>query len=211
MRETGARVLAGLAALVGWVALVLQLVLLVGTFQSDGRSAVAAVWRFFGFFTILSNLAAACVMTHAALRPQARRGLGAPRAGLLVASAMAIVGIVYSIALRALWDPQGLSKVADTLLHDVAPVLVVLAFLVRPQHVAWRDAGAALVVPLVYCGYMFGRGALDGWYPYPFLDPNQLAMPQLAGNTVALAIAYGLVALVLAGAARLLRPRDKKS
>ena len=68
---------------------------------------MAAVWRFFGFFTILSNLAAACVMTHAALRPQARRGLGAPRAGLLVASAMAIVGIVYSIALRALWTRRG--------------------------------------------------------------------------------------------------------
>jgi hypothetical protein len=38
---------------------------------------------------------------------------------------IAIVGIVYSFALRHIWDPQGLQKIADMLLHDSLPVLYV--------------------------------------------------------------------------------------
>ena len=30
-----------------------------------------------------------------------------------------------------------------------------------------------LAFPAVYLGYTIIRGALTGWYPYPFLDPSQ--------------------------------------
>ena len=50
-RASVTRVIAGVAALVGWAALALQLVLIVRMFGPG-----LGVWRYFAFFTILSNI-----------------------------------------------------------------------------------------------------------------------------------------------------------
>ena len=105
---------------------------------------------------------------------------------------IAIVGIVYSIALRHVWDPEGLQKIADVVLHDATPVLYVLYWLlfVRKGELQFRDVPAWLVYPAIYAVYSMIRGAMTGRYPYHFLDAGVLGYPRTALNIVALLAAF---------------------
>lgn len=182
-----------MAALAGWVGLAIQLALMVRNMGPE-----AAIWRYFGFFTILTNIGAALVGTAIALG--SRSNLSGPRARLLAATSIIMVGIVYSVALRALWNPTGLQKIADLFLHDAAPLLWAALWLAGP-HVRrnWREVAWALVPPLIYCIYALARGAADGWYAYWFLNPATQSPGELAASIIVLLFAFaGLAALLAA-------------
>jgi hypothetical protein len=195
LRETLARALAALGGLLVWSALALQLYLLLGQVWPP----LLAAWRFVGYFTILTNLLAAVALSHAALRYERRDGLGAAAFELAVATAIAMVGLVYSLLLRATWNPQGLQKLADAALHDVAPLVCVSYFLLRARRRLRRaDVLWALVFPLGYVLYAMARGAADGWYAYWFLDPRHLSAGRMALSVGALSAAFLAMASVLA-------------
>ena len=190
--------LAILGAILVWAALAGQFVLLAGAVRSQGSTITGAIWRYLGFFTILTNILVALVFTHAALRPGRRTGLGAPIFESMVAVSIVLVGIVYSVALRALWSPHGAQKLADSGLHDIAPVLFAVFWLLRPHGgLRWHDFPWLLVWPLGYCLYALARGAADGWYPYPFLDAANLSLPRLVANIAVLIAAFTMVAFGL--------------
>jgi hypothetical protein len=187
------RWIAAIAAAIGWAGLAVQLFLMLREMGSG-----AALWRFVGFYTILTNLGAAAVATAVAVG--GRTGLAGPRARLLAATSIIMVGIVYSAALRALWDPTGAQKLADVLLHDAAPLTWAVLWLVG-SHVrrSWREILWAVLPPLIYCAYALGRGAADGWYAYWFLDPATQSFGELAASIVVLLLAFaGLAALLIA-------------
>jgi hypothetical protein len=186
------RAVAGAAALAAWLALGLQLALLLR--EMAGEGVVAGLWRYVGFYTILTNLAVAVVASLMALRPS----LAGPRLRLATATAIAFVGIVYSVALRALWHPTGWQAVSDHALHDVSPLLFVAAWLLSGHgSLRWRDALWTLAPPLAYCLYALARGAADGWYAYWFLNPRQMALPALATSIALLAVAALVLGLVM--------------
>lgn len=191
------RLLAALAAAaVAWFALALQAGLIVDRMTGEGASVAAALWRFFGFFTILTNCAVAIVATAMAFFPQGR--LAGPRLRLTVVASILLVGVVYSLALRAIWNPTGWQAVADHALHDVTPPLFLVAWLVSSHGgLGWRDALVAVSAPLGYCVYAFARGAADGWYAYWFLDPTRLGALEMVRNIVLLAVLFWGFALVL--------------
>ena len=85
-----------------------------------------------------------------------------------------IVGAVYQLLLRQLWNPQGAQWVADALLHSIIPVGYVLYWLLfAPRDgLGWKDAVVWLAYPGVYLVYTLARGAVSGLYPYPFVDVN---------------------------------------
>jgi hypothetical protein len=112
---------------------------------------------------------------------------------------MILVGATYSLLLRETWNPQGWQKLADALLHDVLPVLMLLFWLLRPHGgLGVRDVTAALVLPLGFCVYAFARGAMDGWYPYLFIDVGALGVARVALNCAAIAAAFTVLAVLLA-------------
>src|SRR5215212_9515079 len=110
------RVIAAVAALVGWTGLALQLLLI-----ARNLGPGLGLWRFVGFFTILTNIGAAAVAT--AIAAGRTYGLAGARGRLMAVTSILAVGIVYSVALRAMWNPTGLQKVADIALHDATPLL----------------------------------------------------------------------------------------
>jgi hypothetical protein len=192
----GARILAAAAALVGWAGLVLQLLLML-----QSMALAPALWRYFSFFTILTNLGAAVVASAIAI--DSRGPWAGPRARLMAATSIIMVGIVYSVALRSLWSPTGLQKIADVLLHDAAPLLWALLWLIQPRvRRGWREIIWALLPPLIYCIYALGRGALEGWYAYWFLDPTQQNPGELAASIFVLLIAFSALAALLVGLSR---------
>jgi hypothetical protein len=197
MRDHAARTTAALSAIFVWAALLLQLFLVIGGFIRRGDGVLAGLWRYVGFFTILSNSFAALVFTHAAVRPKERSGLGAARVELAMTVAMVIVGVVYALLLRGHWEPRGLQKISDIAVHNISPALCVIFWTLRPHgDVRWLDAAWCLVWPSLYAVYAMLRGALDGWYAYPFLNPVTLTFQGLIGNLMGLGAAVVAVALV---------------
>jgi hypothetical protein len=79
---------------------------------------------------------------------------------------IAIVGMVYQLLLRQLWNPQGAQWVADVLLHSIVPVgYVVYWLLFAPRAgLSWKDSVTWLVYPGVYLVYTLARGAVSGLY-----------------------------------------------
>ena len=186
-----ARGLAAVVAALGWAALALQLVLI-----SEALGAGLGAWRFIGYFTILTNIGAATVASAVALGSTKR--IGGARARLMAATSIALVGLVYSIALRSLWNPEGLQKLADFGLHDVMPLLFLTMWALAPHgSLDRKDFAWALAPPALYAAYALGRGAIDGWYAYWFLDPGAQGASGLILSIAVMVAAVGVLALIL--------------
>jgi hypothetical protein len=198
-----ARIVAAVAALVGWAGLALQLILI-----ARNLGLPLGLWRFLGYFTILTNLGTAIVATAMALG--AAGALAGARARLMAVTSIALVGIVYSLALRALWSPAGPQKLADMALHDAAPVLFVAAWLLaRHSRLAWREACWAALPAVAYAIYALIRGQIDGWYAYWFFDPGQQSAAQMLAAVALLTAGTGLLALVFVALDRALARRQR--
>lgn len=179
--------IAGLA----WLGLVLQFWLLLNL----DHGVVWAGWRFVSYYTLLTNMAVALVATGIVGRCPAITG---PRTQLAVLAAILQVGIVYSVALRATHHPHGINAFANHIVHDFDPPLFLLLWVLGPHgKLKWGDVRYALIPPLAYFAYGMGRGTLDGWYPYYFLDPTKQSMVQLGTSVIVLLGFYTALALAL--------------
>ena len=95
-----------------------------------------------------------------------------------------IVGVVYNIVLRPLWNPQGLQLVVDELLHSVIPVLMLaywFAFVPKGK-LGWKQFLPWMLYPLIYLVYVLIRGSLSGYYPYPFINVESLGYEKVFIN-----------------------------
>ena len=170
------RIYAVVGGLLGWFALALQLYLML--VQAPASERLGTLITFFSFFTILTNILTASVFTAVAFQPKEGWGkwLWGPSVQAAAAVYIVIVGMVYQLLLRQLWNPQGAQWVADVLLHSIVPVgYAVYWLLFAPRAgLSWKDAITWLIYPGVYLVYILARGAVSGLYPYPFVDVNVL-------------------------------------
>ena len=200
------RIYATITAALAWFALALQCYLTVTLCIANGKTLIAGVIVFVSYFTILTNLLVAVVLSFSRWAPGTRWGAWFSRATVQSGTAVyiAIVGIVYSLLLRHIWDPQGWQKLADVLLHDLIPLLFVAYWLVfvSKNFLRWKDALWWLTYPAVYFAYALLRGEVSGWYPYPFLDAHALGYSQVAANAVMLLAAFLLTGLLFVTVAR---------
>jgi hypothetical protein len=132
------------------------------------------VVNFFSYFTNLSNLFAALVMLGAAASLIQRRETTSSEELVRGASVvgMVVVGIVFSVLLRD-EDLGSLMPWVNTTLHYIMPVVVLLDWLYQPPkaNLALSKIQYWSIFPLIYLVYTLTRGAIVGWYPYPFLNP----------------------------------------
>jgi hypothetical protein len=183
-----ASLVAIIGAVVGWAALALQYVLI-----TRNIGLYLGTWRFLGFFTVLSNIGVASIATAIAIGRDNK--LAGPRARLMGLAAIVTVGLVYSLLLRSTWSPQGSQKLADAALHDMTPLLFALLWALMPHgELKWSDLKWALTPPALYLIYAMGRGAIDGWYPYYFLNPTLQTVPQLLVSILGTLAVFAIVA-----------------
>ncbi|MEQ1675393.1 MAG: Pr6Pr family membrane protein [Chitinophagaceae bacterium] len=193
-----------LLAGITWFALALQLKLSLDTTSATGFTALKTVINFFSYFTILCNLLVAVSLTSSLLLP--RSALGSFFSAPIVTSAIAlyifIVGLVYNLVLRNIWEPTGWQLVADNLLHVIVPLLYVLywIFFTPKQTLHWKNILPWLIFPALYLGYSLIRGTVDNWYPYPFVDVSKLGYAKVAVNSLLvlaaiISVGAGMVAI----------------
>ncbi len=195
---------AGLA----WFGLLLQLYLVLFHSMAEPalqsvRTVLEALINYFSFFTILTNLLVAAVLTLTLTMPKSRWGSFASRPPVQTGTALyiAVVGATYSLLLRNQWNPQGTQKIADVLLHDVVPVMYVgfTLIFVPKGGLLWKHAVLWLAYPLAYMVYIVVYGAFSGWYPYYFVNPVTLGWPHALLNAGGvLIVCFGLGLLLVA-------------
>ena len=112
-------------ALVGWSAILLQLVLSLRLATSNGKSVAAGLVIYLSYFTVLTNILVAVALTVPCFAPATKAGRFFDRPGVntAIAAYIAVVGIAYSLLLRHIWNPEGWQLIADHLLHDAMPIL----------------------------------------------------------------------------------------
>lgn len=194
-----ARPVAAFGALLGLFGLVLQYVLLNASLTAEGATSLDVIWRYYAYFTLLTNTFVTLVMARAALAPASLNGLNAPCVELMAVTSILFVGVVYNLLLASRWDPQGWQKLADVIVHNAVPLVFLVFWVLRPHGaLKWIDGAFAALWPLAYAIYGLTRGAFDGFYPYFFMDPTALSWGQIATNL------FGLVAAFMIGASALI-------
>jgi hypothetical protein len=201
------RLLLLIIALLAWFGLILQLYLIVEVNLKSHSSLVAAIVRYFSFFTILTNLLVAICATAILFFPGSRWGkfFSRPSVQTAIALYILVVGLIYSVALRHVWSPTGLQLVADWVLHDIVPFLSVLywAFFVPKNSFAWKNAFWWLLYPLLYLVYIMIRGEISHEYPYHFIDKNLLDWSQWTVNVLVIVAVFAVLAFLIVGISRL--------
>jgi hypothetical protein len=204
-------------AVVAWLAVGLQIWLVIQTYAARGDSAFGAVVHTLSFFTVLTVLVVALVTTASATTPvvPGERDSFLKRPGTMTAVAVYIfvVGLVYSLFLRSVWDPTGLNKVADAALHDAVPVLYVVYWLifVPKKNLRWVQPFYWLIYPLAYFLYALVRGEITGKYPYWFADPTVLGYPRTFANSALLVIGFLVLGEVAVSVGRLPGSREQRN
>ncbi len=198
-------------ALTGWFALILQLYVNLTTIP--GKSNAGILLNYFSFFTILTNILVALSLTLGLLVPTTRIGkfFNKPGVESAIAVYIVIVGIVYYFLLMKLWNPQGLQLIADILLHKLIPILYFLYWIlfVPKVNLSWGAAFRWLCYPFLYFCYVLIRGAIDGFYPYPFGDVGQLGYPRALFNACLVLTGFYLMGLIVVFINKMMFRRNK--
>ena len=193
------RNLALIFAIIAWFAVIMQFYLML-----DGRTNPVgeSVIRFFSYFTILTNTLVACYFLSQAFISERDSLWHQPGTLTAITVYIIVVGLVYQIVLRPIWDPQGLARLVDELLHSVNPILVLVFwwYYEEKSKVEWSQVPYWLLYPFFYLVYILLRGHFSGFYPYPFVNVTELGFPMVALNSlflfvVFLSLSAGLVLL----------------
>lgn len=186
-----------IVATIGLFALVAQFYLII---INRATSISETIIRYFSFFTILTNIIVALCATALVLRPKSGWVMFflSPKTLTGITIYITVVGLVYNIILRQLWNPQGLQRWVDELLHTIIPILFILfwAIWVTKRELQWKDILSWLIYPFLYTIFILVRGAFSGFYPYPFIDVNKLGYNKALLNSGGLVVVFLLFSIL---------------
>jgi hypothetical protein len=147
--------------------------------------------RFFAFFTVLSNLFAAFLLLAMA---SVWRDVHSRRIDLLRGAAVVYLVVTFVVVILFLSgeDLQVAVPWVDFIVHKLVPAFLVVDWLVDPPstRLTGRQTLAWLVFPLIWVAATVVRGAIDGWYPYPFLDPAHGGYASVAVYVVGIFVGF---------------------
>ena len=177
-------------AVTAWTAIVIKVYLTTGSMVN-----------FFSYFTILTNLLVAVCSSIVFLNLQNKTGLffRSPTVQTAITLYIFIVALVYNTVLHGIVFLNGWNLFVATLLHIVVPMLfMVYWFVYVPKGVLqWKQGVSWIYFPMVYLVYSLIRGAVVGWYPYPFLNVVTLGYPKVILNVIIMIAVFFLAGLAL--------------
>ena len=200
------RIALGLVAVMAWLGVLLQLYLSIRLALGNGKSLVGGVVAFFGYFTVITNIFVALASTLPVIfgRSRVGRRFGTGMVLGCATTAIVLVGIVYHVLLRNLWEPEGLQWIADVTLHYGVPISLFVYWICFPpsQRLPFWAPLAWCIYPVIYVVYVLARGEVLGSYPYPFIDVASLGYAKVLLNSLGLLVVYVVIGGVVYGIAR---------
>jgi hypothetical protein len=193
------RLSAGLISVIGLMALAAQLPITIAGFVAAGGNALGGVGRFFGYFTIITNLVCAVIMGLTAVGALKR-----PKLLSAVTVYMTLLCLIYWLLLSKNNVQTGWNLVVDSTLHYAVPILTLTAWigLFPKTSLTWSDPITWLAYPIGYSVYSLVRGAFEGWYPYFFLDVGNLGYSRVLVNIMGLGALFLVAGLILVSVSR---------
>lgn len=140
--------------------------------------------EYFSFVTVQSSLLAGVLCIVGAFNlwkgKTERIGFGLMR--LSITGYAVIVAVVYNLLLRGVsGDVRDAGYdwpvIPNEILHVWGPVLIVVDWLISQPgaKIKFKQISWVLLYPVLWIGFTIVRGYVNGWWPYPFLDPTQPA------------------------------------
>ena len=193
-----------LISVITWIGLVAQFFLMLSHRE---LTLAESIVRFFSYFTILTNLLVAIASTVLLMKNSTAKEKFFSNPSVLAAVTVyiVIVGIIFNILLRPILKMQFPGELVSDILHVVTPVLFLIFWLkyVPKNSLQWKGVFAWLLYPVLYMIYTLVHGAVTHFYPYPFIDINQLGYEQGLINGLLILGAFLLVSLLLVGLGKL--------
>lgn len=186
------RITAGLIGGIGVLALVTQVAL---NLSRDGLGLWVTLWDLAGYFTILTTaLMAASFLRIAATGERLSFGWMS-----MLTMSMIMVGLIYHLMLAHLYNFTGLNWWTDQAFHSILPALVLWFWLMETTRNPPRGGAPLrwLIWPAGYAVYALARGAVTGWYPYPFLDLGVLGAGPVALHVAGLVVVFAVLGFAL--------------
>ncbi len=172
------------------------------------RSPAAGGFNTFAFFTVQSNLIAGATALLLAVRLD-RTSTVFRTFRLIGLVAITLTGIVYHVALASVLELNGIHQLGNQLVHTVVPILTAAGWLMfGPRGLtSARIAWLSVLFPVCWLIFTLIRGAVIGWYPYPFIDVTRLGYAKVTLNCVWVSLLLlGLAAAAVAADRRLPGP-----
>lgn len=196
---------AAIIALAGWFAIIMQLYLML---QATALPRAEVLVRFFSYFTILTNILVAVQFTAVVF--SAGHFFTRPDVQTAVTVYIIVVGLIYNTILRFLWSPQGMQQLVDELLHTIIPILSVFYWIkfVRKEGLKYKNCFSWMLFPFAYIVFVGIRGAVSGFYPYPFIDVTTIGYPRALLNASGMVLVFMGLSLFLTAIGQWLRNRQ---
>lgn len=180
-----------LGFLIGWIAVIGQFILLIQNRQADIPETII---RFFSFFTILTNILVALYFTSRISISKNTSLSRLTNSGNLTAltAFILVVGLVYQFILRGTWQPTGLQRIVDELLHSIIPLFVLLYWMkfANKTDLIFKNIKIWLWYPIGYFLYIIIRGHFSDFYPYPFVNVTEIGYSQVFINAVLVSLFF---------------------
>lgn len=130
---------------------------------------------FFSYFTIQTNTLVAATFFLSAIGLFTKRSARLAIWRTILTVYILVVGIGFAVLLAGIdGAPPTAIPWNNTVLHYIIPLAVLIDFLLdRPRNIIFSLKRAIIwtLYPLLYVACSLVRGAITGWYPYPFLNP----------------------------------------
>ena len=160
--------------------------------------------EYFAYFTNVTTMITIVVLgaTGVSALRRERDGIPLTVLALTVVPMSLVTGIVWNLTLRGVPSEVYLGMPWENeVLHVVVPLLLTLDWFVLRRFDAgrrrlpWWAVPVAYGIPLLWLAFTYVRGAITGWFPYPFLDPA--SGPQVITTYI------GLITVLVLGVAAL--------
>ena len=198
-RFAAIRRIAGVISIAAGITILAALITQITDQVSVGRFEPTEYFAFFTIQTAMINIVVLIAGGLAALRTARDTQLySAVRASVF--SYAIVTGVVYNLLLRDVPNDDGYVGPVwpNEALHVWIPIYIAVDWMLAPgrARIGWATMWLAVSYPLAWVFVTLTRGALDGWYPYPFLEPFG---PNGVGGVAAYVL--GIAAFIIALAA----------
>lgn len=178
---------------IGFIGLFLATEIYTGTFNNG----------FFVYYTNLSNLVAFSLMAYLwFIEYQILKGkpntFKYPSVRFVITIMILVTLIIYNTLLGNMLDPA-YWRVRNVIMHLVGPMMVVIDFLLfNPKNnLKWRAILESLILPYIYVIVTLIIGLFTNYYPYFFLDVNNIGYSGVLGWVFILTLGFLVLSLAL--------------
>jgi hypothetical protein len=154
-------------------------------------SILFAIWQYFSYYTVLTNILVFLWILNSVLWPSSDAAEFFNSSHVSTAITFYIVTVGGANYLIYGW--QNLSffdRIADTLVHAVTPVLTLIYwyFFSDKSTLSLSSIGYWLIYPVSYAVYTIGHGRWTKFYPYDFTNVEVLGLKKVLMSTLLLSV-----------------------